>query len=154
MPDELILSLPDSDIVLSTPEMRAKVGKEIHHFVEVLPAFERTYIIVTAIHREKGRNFVTRISCKKGIPIGGYTFDSQTDSYHVECADYFHLGYVPMSFVARIKGLNHWEMRIPMPENAIKKCLTNLQKKELKNFKNHFKAESYEYQYIQMIDPN
>ena len=153
MPDEIILSLPDSDIVMVTPEMKAKSAKETQHYLEVLPSFERTFVIVTASHRE-GRNFVNRISCKKGIPIGGYTYDQQTDSYHVECTDYFHLGYVPISFTARVKGVDRWDMRIPVPENVLKKYLTSLQKKELKNFKNHFKAEEYEIQYIQMIDPN
>ena len=41
-----------------------------------------------------------------------------------------------------------------MSENVIKKYLTTLQKKELKNFKTHFKAEEYDIQYIQMIDAN
>jgi len=37
---------------------------------------------------------------------------------------------------------------------VLKKYLSSLQKKELKNFKNHFKVEDYEVQFIQMIDPN
>lgn len=151
MPEEIILNL-DSDNI--TPEFKIKTSKEIHGFLEVFPMLEKTYVIVTATHRESGRNFVNRISCKKGLPIGGYTYDSQTDSYHVECADYFHLGFIPISFGVKIKGLEHWQMRIPMPENVLRKYLTSLQKKELKNFKNHFKAETYELQYIQMIDPN
>jgi len=155
MPDEIILSsMSEPDYVVVTPDFKAKTAKELQHFLEVVPSFERTYIIVTAHHRERGRNFVNRISCKKGLPIGGYTYDSQTDSYHVECSDYLHLGYVPISFTTRVKGLIGWEMRVPMPENVLKKYLSSLQKKELKNFKNHFKVEDYEVQFIQMIDPN
>jgi hypothetical protein len=156
MPEEIILSpfVADSDFVLVTADFKAKTAKEVLHFMEVQPSFERTYIIVTATHRERVRNFINRISCKKGLPIGGYVFDSQTDSYHIECADYLHLGYVPISFVTKIKGLDHWETRVPMPENVLRKYLNSLQKKELRNFKNHFKAEDYEVQYVQMIDPN
>lgn len=157
MPEEIILSpLPESEseFIFVTAEFKAKTAKEVLHFMEVQPSFERTYVIVVASHRERGRNFVNRISCKKGLPIGGYIYDSQTDSYHIECADYLHLGYVPVSFTARIKGLDHWEARVPMPENVLRKYLSTLQKKELRNFKHHFKAEDYEVQYVQMIDPN
>ena len=156
MPGEILTgqSLCDTDIMFATPQMKAKTAKEVQHFLEVLPSFERTYIIVTAIGKDRGRNSVNRISCKKGIPIGGYTYDSQSDSYHVECTDYLHLGYIPVSFAIRVRGINHWEMRVPIPDNVIKKYLNSLQKKELRNFKNHFKTEDYEVQFIQMIDPN
>ena len=139
MPEEIILGTLDEDFALLTPEFKAKTAKEFHHFLEVLPSFEQTYIIVTAINHERGRNFVNRISCKKGLPIGGYTYDAQSDSYHVDCADYLHLGYVPISFMARIKGMEDWHMRVPMPENVLKKFLSSLQKKELRNFTNTFR---------------
>ena len=154
MPEEIILSMlaSDTDFVVITPEFKAKTSREVHNSLELLPSFERTYIIVVARHKDKGRNYLNRISCKKGLPIGGYVFDSQSESYHVECADYLHLGHIPISFVAKIKGLEHWEMRVPAPEAVLKKYLSALQKKELKNFKTHFK--DHDFQYIQMIDPN
>lgn len=155
MPEEIIfnptLEEPECNLTSSVKE---KFAKEIESFLEIMPSFEQTYVIVTAHHKESGRNYINRISCEKGLPIGGYTYDSQTDSYHIECSDYLHLGYIPVSFVARIKGMQHWEMRTPMPEALLSKYLTSLQKKELRNFKNHFKEELYEIQYIQMIDPN
>lgn len=155
MPDELkIISMLEPDHIVITPDVKAKTAKELQHFFEVTPSFERTYVIAIAHHRERGRNFVNRISCKKGLPIGGYTYDSQSDSYHVECTDFLHLGYIPVSFTTKVKGIFGWEVRVPMPESVLKKYLTSLQKKELKNFKNHFKAEDYEVQFIQMIDPN
>ena len=151
MPEEIIL---EDDLAILTPEFKAKASKDLQHFMDILPSFERTYIIVTAHNHEFGRNYVNRISCKKGLPIGGYIYDSQSDSYHVDCADYFHLGYIPISFFVKIKATSDWQVRIPMTENVIKRYLTSLQKKELKNFKNIFKAEDYNFQYIQMIDPN
>ena len=68
--------------------------------------------------------------------------------------DYLHLGFSPVSFIGRIKGMKHWEIRVPIPDNVIKKYLNPLQKKELNNFKNHFSSNNYDIQYIQMIDPN
>lgn len=152
MTDEIIKS--DSSELIITPELKAKSSKEIHNSLEIHSSLEKTFIIVAAIHKEIGKNFVNKISCKKGLPIGGYTYDSQSDSYYFECADYFHLGYVPISFFAKIKATSDWQVRIPMTENVIKRYLTSLQKKELKNFKNIFKSEEYNFQYIQMIDPN
>ena len=131
---------------------KAKTTKETENALEVIQDIKQTYVVVVAVHKEKHRNNISRISCKKGIPIGGYVFDSQSDSYHVECADYLQLGFLPVSFVTRMRGVEHWQARVPMPESVIRKHLTQLQKKELRNFKNHFKAEEYNIQYIQMID--
>ena len=150
MTDEIIKSSEE----IITPELKVKSSKEIHNNLEMHSSLEKTFIIVAAVHKEKNKNFVNKISCKKGLPIGGYTYDSQSDSYYYECADYFHLGYVPISFFAKMKTTSEWQVRIPMIENVIKRYLTPLQKKELKNFKNIFKSEDYNFQYIQMIDPN
>jgi hypothetical protein len=128
--------------------------KEIKSNIEVSISSEQTYIIVVAIHKDRSRNTIGKISCKKGLPIGGYIYDSQTDTYHIECMDFLHLGFTPVSFIGRIKGITHWEMRIPMSENVIKKYLSTLQKKELKNFRHHFGVEEYDIQFIQMIDAN
>lgn len=135
-------------------EIKIKAAKEVRDHIEIAVSDERTYIIVVAIHKDHSRNVISRISCKKGLPLGGYIYDSQSDTYHVECMDYLHLGFAPCSFIARIKGVTHWEIRMPLPEATIKKYLTPLQKKELKNFKNHFNAEDHDIQYIQMIDAN
>lgn len=137
-----------------TSELKTKAAKEVRDNLVTSTSVERTYVIVVAIHKERIKNIISRISCKKGVPLGGYIYDSHSDSYHVECVDYLHLGFIPLSFIGRIKGIKHWEIKIPMSESVIKKYLTTLQKKELKNFKTHFKAEEYDIQYIQMIDAN
>lgn len=135
-------------------EMRIKAGKEVRDNFYITPAEEQTYIIVVAISKDKSKNSISRIHCKKGLPIGGYIYDSQSDAYQIECVDYLHLGFVPFSFVGRIKDVQHWEIRVPMPENVIKKYLNSLQKKELKHFKNLFRSDEHDIQFIQMIDPN
>lgn len=130
---------------------------EIENLLEVVHSSERTYVIVTASYRKQqigNCNFLNKIRCEKGIPITGYVYDSQSDSYLVDCADYFHLGYIPVSFVIKIKELDFWETKIPVPENVLEKYLTSLQKKELNNFKKMFNSDVYKIQLIQMIDPN
>lgn len=152
--------MPEQELILDdipleiTPEMRLKTAKEVRDNCVVLPQPERTYVIVVAVHRDQARNIVSKISCKKGLPLGGYVYDSQTDTYHVDCSDFLHLGYVPASFTMRVKGVDDWEARIPMPESVLKKYLNPLQKKELRNFRTHFRQEDYHIQFIQMIDPN
>ena len=142
-----------SNFVVVTPELKIRAAKDQKEHFEVFSAPERTYLIVTAIHKDKTRNVVNRLSCKKGVPIMGYVFDTQSDTYHIECCDYLHLGYVPISFMAKMPGTG-WTFRVPMCETVIKKFMTTLQKKELRNFKNHFKLEDHSIEFIQMIDPN
>lgn len=144
----------DLTIDMKQLDLDNKIKKEVLNSFEIISLIDQTYIIVMAKHKEKVKNVINRISCSKGSPIGGFTYDTQSDSYYVECVDYFHLGYVSASFFIKIKELNNWKIRIPIPENILKKYLTTLQKKELKNFKNHFKSDLYEIQYIQMINPN
>jgi len=143
----------EPDFIL-TPELKFKVSKEVRDNMEITPSDEITYVIVVAIHKDNSRNIISKISCKKGLPLGGYIYDSHSDAYYIDCVDYLHLGFVPFSFIGRIKGIKHWKSRIPMSESVIKKYLNPLQKKELKNFKNHFRVEDHDIQYIQMIDPN
>jgi len=136
-----------------TPELKAKGCKELKDQLEITPGAERSFVIAVATHQDKTRNTITRISCKKGIPLGGYVYDLQNDSYVFECSDYYLLGYVPISFIARFPNLS-WEMRLPVPEIVMRKYLTPMQKKELKNFKNHFPSTEYKIELIQMVDAN
>lgn len=154
MENKLILSAKVTDLVVATPEFKDKTAKEVHNNLEISPSFEQTYIVLIAVHKDNSKNFITKISCKKGAPIGGHLYDTQSDSYHVECADYFNLGFVPISFVAKIKGLDSWQMRVPIPESVLKKYFTSFQKKEIRNFKNQHKSETYKLQFIQMLDVN
>jgi hypothetical protein len=150
---EEVVEMPSSD-VLSSDEMKAKSAKSVQNALEITVSSHQTYLIVVARNKKNEKNSITRINCKKGLPIAGYTYDSQSDSYFIDCSDYLQLGCIPVSFSANMKGSNSWTARIPMPESVIKKYLTDLQKKELSNFKSHFKSEEYDLEYIQMIDPN
>lgn len=131
-----------------------KTLKELKSSCEVVPAQEETFIIVVAIHKNKERNYIARLNCKNGIPIGGYIYDSKNDTYQIECFDYCNLGNIPISYFLYVKNVKHWKIRVPMSYNLIQKFLTLQQKKDLKSFKRQFKADEFDIQYIQMIDPN
>lgn len=135
-------------------EQELKVTKEVRNNLEIFPSSEQTYVIVCAVNKDATKNNIARISCKKGLPLGGYVYDSQADCYHVNCSDYLHLGFIPVSYIGKMNGLFHWSVKLPLPESIVKKYLTPLQKKELRNFRNHFSVEEFDIQYIQMIDAN
>ncbi len=145
----------DGDLIVVTPELKIKAAKDQKDHMEIHACVERTYLIVAAVHRDKARNAINRISCSKGVPIAGYVYDASTgqEAYVYECCDYLHLGYIPASFVAKMQG-SSWEVRVPMCESVIKKFMSSQQRRELKNFKNHFRPEDYHVEFIQMIDPN
>ena len=152
MPNNLSF-LGATDFVIVTPEFKEKCGKELISFIEITPGFEKTYLIIVAVNRDNKLNSVIPIACKKGIPIGGFLYNTKTDSYEMECVDYLNLGYITASYFAIIKELQ-WKIRIPMTEKIIKKYLTSMQKKELKNFKIRFKPAEHDFVFVQMIDPN
>ena len=135
-----------------SPELQAIAIKDaIDHLVlEVVP--ERTYIIILAVHTDSDQNNLTRIHCKKGVPIAGYVFDTVTESYHVDCHDYFQLGYIPISLQQRVPGVGNWSQRMPMPEQAIRRFLSPQQKRDLRNFKATYKGSQFGFHYMQIID--
>lgn len=134
-------------------DLKSRAAKDQKEHTEFVAVSERTYLVVTAIHKDQSRNIVNRISCKKVVPIGGYIYDSLSDTYQVECCDYLHLGYIPFSLMATVPNTG-WRFRVPMCEATIKRFMTDLQKKELKNFKSHFKNSDYHIEFMQMIDAN
>lgn len=113
----------------------------------------RTYVVVIAIHREESRNTINRIPCRRGIPLNGYVYDAKDDSYHVDCSDYFYLGYIPISFILSVENTS-WHKEIPVHENVLKQFLTEQQKFDLKTFLDQFNPENYIIEYMQMIDSN
>lgn len=146
--------LEDCDnLIVVTPELKIRAAKDQKEHTEIVSTFERTFLIAVAIHKDKNRNVINRISCKKGIPITGYIYDAQAEAYCYECADYLSLGYIPISFIAKVQGTS-WHMRVPMCESVLKKFMTSVQKRDLKNFKSHFKADEYKVELFQLIDPN
>jgi len=153
--DELNLLLPEDlslDTIIVTPDLKAKSSKDERDNLEVVCSSDSTYIILVAVHKESSRNVLNKISCKKGLPIGGYLYDSVSDCYQISCADYVQIGYIPVSMILRVGGVQNWQTRIPLTEAVIRRFLTTSQKKDVKNFRAIYKADEFTIQYVQLLD--
>ena len=135
-------------------DAQSKIVKEVHRSLNITMTNSSTHIFVAAVNRNPAKNFVNRITCRRGIPIGGYVYDSQCDAYIIECTDFLNLGTVPVAFMQSQKSKDEWKQFVAMPESVIKKLLSDFQKNELKKFKSHFRSDEYEIEFIQLIDPN
>jgi hypothetical protein len=153
--EEFNLLLPEDlslDTVVLTPDLKAKSAKDQRDNLEVVCSHDSTYIILVAVHKDGTRNVLNKISCKKGLPIGGYLYDSVSDCYQISCADYVQIGYIPASMILRVGGVENWQVRIPLAESVIKRFLTSTQKKDIKNFRAIYKSDEFTIQYVQLLD--
>lgn len=155
MPDSNLadILLADCTNVVSVGPISQKAIKDQKDHFDIITTPDRTYLIVAAIHNNPIKNNINRISCRNGVPISGYTFDAKDEAYCYECNSYLNLGYIPASFIAKIKDTG-WQVRIPMCESVLKRFMTSLQKRELKNFKAHFKPDEYRIEFIQLLAAN
>lgn len=124
--------------------------KDFRDNIVIESSSDRTYVIVLAVHPSLEKNILTKISCRRGNPINGYLFDSQSESYHAECHDYIVLGYVPISFTMTLPGVGRWKQVIPMAEQTLRRYFTAEQKKDLRSFKRTYKGLTF--QFMQIID--
>jgi hypothetical protein len=132
-----------------------KISKEQKEKMQiVIRTDEPSYLVVAAVARDEKRNTLVKISCKRGIPFGGYVYDNQSETYHYECCDYLHLGVVPVSAYITLKENSNWKVKVPLSESVLKKFLSEMQKKELKTFRNHFPITDFDLHFIQMTSPN
>lgn len=142
----------DLDEADPKPELYQKSVKDIRERMEIEICYDRTFIVALAIHNDQGKNSLTKIHCRKGLPISGYLYDLQTDSYHIECHDYVPLGYIPVSFYHKMPGVGNWKQRIPMPEITLRRYMTSNQKHDLRQFKSTYKGGQYSIHFMQIID--
>ena len=134
------------------PEIHQKSYKDIRERQEIEVCYDRTFVIVLAIHNDVTKNSLTRILCRKGLPISGYVYDAQSDSYHIECHDYVPIGYIPVSFYHNMPGVGNWKQRIPMPEITLRRYMTIPQKNDLRKFKATYKSSQFTIHFMQIID--
>lgn len=130
----------------------SKIKREIKANVELICSDVRTFVIVAAVAKDFKKNYLTQITCKKGLPIAGYVYDCKTESYIVDCVEYIQLGYTPVSFFVKVKGVGNWRKRLPMPEATIKRWLTTEQKEDLKKFKSKYPLTDFDFNFIQFLD--
>ena len=138
----------------SEEQKEFKICKEQKEKMQIRIKSEPSYLVVAAVAKNSERNSISKISCKRGIPFGGYVYDNQSETYHYECCDYLHLGIVPISAYITFKENSSWQIKVPLAESVLKKYLSEMQKKELKTFRNHFPATMFDLHYIQMTSPN
>ena len=105
---------------MSEENLHAKALKDLRDRMRIEVSSDRTLMIVVVTHDDPVKNELTRVSCRKGFPLFGYLYDSQGDSYYIECVDYFTLGYIHVSFFQTMPGVGNWKTRIPMPESTTK----------------------------------
>jgi len=131
-----------------------KICREQKEKIQVV--FEKTpsFLVVAAVAKDRNKNSIVKITCKNGIPLGGYVYDNQTDTYQYECADCLQLGVIPISAFIKLKDNSSWKAKVPVAEGVLKKYLSDMQKKELKMFRSHFPITDFDIHFIQMISPN
>ena len=144
-------------------ETDPKDAKELKHKLKVVKVQNPCYIVLLVVHRETARNDVSRLSCKrllpiegyptcmKIIPVGGYVYDGVNDCYLVNCIDYLPLGFLPFFFKIEMEGVGHWSASSPMPESLLRRHLPSLQRSDLDKFKSTYSSEEFKHQYIQFI---
>lgn len=140
------------DLGEHSPELHQKAIKDIRERIEFEVCYTRTFIVVLAIHNDAAKNNLTTINCRKGLPISGYLYDSQSDTCHIECHDYVPLGYIPVSFYHTMPGVGNWKQRMPMPEVVLRRYMTRNQKDDLRRFKATYKNGQYTIHFMQIID--
>jgi len=118
----------------------------LEHFeVRVLDA---TYVLIVAIHNVDTQNTLTRIPCKRCIPLGGYAYDVSNDCICVRCIDYLSLGFIPLSYELSLGRF--WRAAVPMPAPILETYLDSTQVKLLTKFKEMYAdVNKYELDYIQ-----
>jgi hypothetical protein len=130
-----------------------KTIRDIREKMQLELRKEKTFIVVIAIHNDLSKNVLQRINCRsRGVPMSGYLYDSQTDSYHVECHDYLALGYISISCRQFMPGVGNWHIRVPLPESAIRRYLDEQQRNDLRNFKSTYKSGQFTFNFMQIID--
>lgn len=133
-------------------DLQKKLLKDQVSDLQITISNEFTQIIVIAKNNDSSKNRVNKVSCTRGLPLGGYIYDTISDSYQINCADYINLGTVPISMWLKIAGNEHWKQFVPLSDTVIKKLLNNMQKKELRKFKSHLMDHTFEF--IQILESN
>lgn len=118
--------------------------------IQLSVAFEPTYLILVASHLDPIRNSINKISCKQGVPLDGYVYDSRADVYLCECYDYLQVGFIPISMNASICGTN-WSKKVPLAKKVIHQLLNDSQFRDVNKFESLFSPDEYSLEYIQLI---
>lgn len=133
-------------------DMKSAVGK-IKSKLKIVKTKERTFIVAMAVHKNPDKNFMEKIPLNYGEPIGGFLMNDVNKCYYMNCANYVFLGYVPLAYRLEMPGVEHWNPRIPLPEQVICEYLNETRLEELNSFKESFNGD-YTIQFMQLVGEN
>lgn len=110
------------------------------------------YVVAIAVDENRDKNIKLKISTGKGIPFGGYIYDTTYQCYCVKGVDTYNIGSVSVSFHASMPEFPNWMIPIPVPEKILRKHMNGEQKEGLENFERIYsKCKIY---FLQMINHN
>jgi len=110
-----------------------------------------THLIILAKSSNSRNDPITKVQCMGGTPIGGYTYDAVTNCYHMRCAGWTEIGYIPISISATTPESSLWSMILPVPQTIIMKHLNTDQIERLENFKAQY-PDDFTFEFVQMVD--
>lgn len=155
---ELTPELVDSVCMLRLEEIertkypaQTKDGRAIKGALKVEVSSFSTHVVVIAIKKGES-NELHRIRGSGGTAVFGYAYNSVEDCYYVRCTGSFELGSIPISFCIKSEGSSFWQVYVPLPEIVIKRYLDESQNIQLRTFKNSYKPEEYDFEYLQFIE--
>lgn len=111
------------------------------------------YVVAIAVQEKKpDENKRLKISTGKGIPFGGYVYDTTNQCYRVKGVDTHNIGSVAVSFNVEMPEFPYWRMPIPVSEKILRKHMSGKQREGLEHFeKIYSKCKIY---FLQMIHHN
>jgi hypothetical protein len=107
---------------------------------------------IAVMEKNTDENTRLKIPTGKGIPFGGYIYDSSNQCYFVRGVDTHNIGSVAVSFHVEMPEFPYWKMPIPVSEKILRKHMTAKQRDNLEHFENSYpKCKIY---FLQMINHN
>ena len=146
------LSKPDSEKAEDLPISNEDDIEFIRKSLVIQRSSERIRVTAIAIDVEDPHSNELNSVRTLGDPLGCYAYNSVQDVYYVNCVQSIDLGPISVSY--RLKtpvgvDTNHI---IALPDEVIEKYLSPTQKKNLKVFREKFKAPRYNIKFMQAIN--
>lgn len=142
-------------------EIPEKECREVKSKLKIQKIDQPTYVILLVVHNRRDENEIVRLNCRqllpisgypfntKIVPVGGYVYDSSSDTYIVNCIDYLPLGQLPFAYKVVMDEVGHWSSFIPVPSSVIRQSLTNDKRADLERFRIDYNEGEVNFQYIQ-----
>jgi hypothetical protein len=130
----------------------ASVIQEVRDSLEIKFEPSHTVVHLVVIAKNEKLNTKKKIRCAGCTSIKGYIYDANDDCYIVNCCYSTELGIINQIAHLTVPKTGDWRICIPLPDSVLEKCLSNSQRKILKEIQQKFPSDDYEINYVQMID--